>query len=57
MIDDVIKVLEAIPEDMECDSIRYIKCPLCGSDHMKIIKSRNGHLHVLCFECSFILHE
>lgn len=57
MIKDIIKVLEAITDDPEPDTIIYVKCPLCGGNRMKIEKTRNGYLHIVCYDCCFSLHE
>lgn len=56
--DKIIKVLkdnEDIIKSLKKGEYRAVVCPLCGS-HMTISKSSyNGHLHIWCDGCEFLL--
>lgn len=57
--DEVLKVLtdnENIIKSLKKGESRTVVCPLCGSAGMTISKSgHNGHLHIWCNGCEFLL--
>ena len=56
-----IKVLIAYKDligSLKKGESRSVMCPLCGHPDMKISKSGyNGHLHIWCDGCEFLLVE
>lgn len=53
---DIFDYLKAIPDFNEKGVKVYSKCP-CGGTLTSIRVKYNGHLHVRCDKCKFVLHE
>ena len=53
---DIFDYLKAIPDIKKRGVPVISKCP-CGGTLTSIRSEYNGHLHVICDKCKFVLHE
>lgn len=55
---DILKVLKIVNKnEMESDKEYIFKCPICNGELHAFKTSYNGHLHIQCEGCKFILME